>query len=92
VDLSYYMHVAPYTVSHKALLSRVFRLFRTMGLRHLIVVNHRNRVVGMITRKDLAHCEERIQKSRREARLRTVQVLVSLLALSVIAKYPFFSL
>lgn len=72
VDLSYYMHAAPYTVFQKALLSRVFRLFRTMGLRHLIVVNHRNRVVGMITRKDLAHCEERVRRSRREARMRAV--------------------
>ena len=29
-------------------------MFRSLGLRHLIVVNDKNEVIGMITRKDLA--------------------------------------
>lgn len=29
-------------------------MFRGLGLRHLVVVNDKNEVVGMITRKDLA--------------------------------------
>jgi chloride channel 7 len=29
-------------------------MFRGLGLRHLVVVNDKNEVMGMITRKDLA--------------------------------------
>lgn len=32
---------------------RTYRLFRTLGLRFLVVVNHHNQVVGIITREDL---------------------------------------
>ena len=32
---------------------RTYRLFRTLGLRFLCVVNHNNQVVGIITRADL---------------------------------------
>ena len=32
---------------------RTYRLFRTLGLRFLCVVNHNNQVVGIITRVDL---------------------------------------
>jgi Mg/Co/Ni transporter MgtE len=32
---------------------RTYRLFRTLGLRFLCVVNHNNQVVGIITRDDL---------------------------------------
>jgi len=39
-------------------------MFRTLGLRHLVVVNHYNRVVGMITRQDLAYAEARIKAAR----------------------------
>jgi len=28
-------------------------MFRTLGLRHLVVVNHYNEVLGMITRENL---------------------------------------
>jgi signal-transduction protein with cAMP-binding, CBS, and nucleotidyltransferase domain len=33
--------------------SRVYRLFRAMGLRHLVVVGPYNDVRGIVTRKDL---------------------------------------
>ena len=36
-----------------SVLQRTYRLFRTLGLRFLCVVNHNNQVVGIITRKDL---------------------------------------
>jgi hypothetical protein len=36
-----------------ASVQRAYRLFRTMGLRHLPVVNHDNVLVGMITRQDV---------------------------------------
>ncbi len=42
------MNTYPYTLDKGASLSRVFRLFRMMGLRHIVVVNKFNSVVGMI--------------------------------------------
>uniref|UniRef100_A0A452V7S8 Chloride channel protein n=1 Tax=Ursus maritimus TaxID=29073 RepID=A0A452V7S8_URSMA len=37
-----------------ASLPRVFKLFRALGLRHLVVVDNCNQVVGLVTTKDLA--------------------------------------
>ncbi|EEB16605.1 Chloride channel protein, putative [Pediculus humanus corporis] len=54
IDLRPYMNPSSYTVLHSASLPKVFRLFRTLGLRHLPVVSDRNKVIGMVTRKDLA--------------------------------------
>uniref|UniRef100_A0A8C4IWM8 Chloride channel protein n=1 Tax=Dromaius novaehollandiae TaxID=8790 RepID=A0A8C4IWM8_DRONO len=54
IDLSEFMNPSPYTVPQEASLPRVFKLFRALGLRHLVVVDNRNEVVGMVTRKDLA--------------------------------------
>jgi len=53
------MNLSPFTIQHTAPLTRVFRLFRTMGLRHLIAVNRSNEVMGMITRKDLSYFNSR---------------------------------
>ncbi|ROL48848.1 Chloride transport protein 6 [Anabarilius grahami] len=39
VDVTPYMNPSPYTVSPNTRVSQVFNLFRTMGLRHLPVVN-----------------------------------------------------
>ncbi|KFZ66528.1 H(+)/Cl(-) exchange transporter 7, partial [Podiceps cristatus] len=54
IDLSEFMNPSPYTVPQEASLPRGFKLFRALGLRHLVVVDNRNEVVGMVTRKDLA--------------------------------------
>ncbi|XKL65169.1 hypothetical protein PGB90_005255 [Kerria lacca] len=54
MDLSAFMNPSPYTIPHKASLPRIFKLLRALGLRHLVVVNDNNEVVGIITRKDLA--------------------------------------
>ncbi|KAK2503438.1 hypothetical protein MC885_013259 [Smutsia gigantea] len=62
MDLSEFMNPCPYTVPQadarlmfqEASLPRVFKLFRALGLRHLVVVDNRNQVVGLVTRKDLA--------------------------------------
>ena len=53
LDLRPYANTAPYTVNETASIQRSYRLFRTLGLRTLCVVNHTNQVVGIITRKDL---------------------------------------
>lgn len=53
LDLRPYANTAPYTINETASIQRTYRLFRTLGLRTLCVVNHTNQVVGIITRKDL---------------------------------------
>jgi chloride channel 7 len=53
LDLRPYANTAPYTINETASIQRTYRLFRTLGLRCLCVVNHNNKVVGVITRKDL---------------------------------------
>ena len=40
-------------IPEKFSLYRTFVMFRTLGLRHLIVVDSANRIVGLISRKDL---------------------------------------
>ncbi|XP_045575646.1 H(+)/Cl(-) exchange transporter 7 isoform X2 [Salmo salar] len=54
MDLTEFMNPTPYTVPQETSLPRVFKLFRALGLRHLVVVDGENRVVGLVTRKDLA--------------------------------------
>ncbi|XP_009302552.1 H(+)/Cl(-) exchange transporter 6 isoform X1 [Danio rerio] len=55
VDVTPYMNPCPYTVSPNTHVSQVFNLFRTMGLRHLPVVNAVGEIVGIITRHNLTH-------------------------------------
>uniref|UniRef100_H3CC90 Chloride channel protein n=1 Tax=Tetraodon nigroviridis TaxID=99883 RepID=H3CC90_TETNG len=55
VDVTPYMNPGPYTVSPNSRISQVFNLFRTMGLRHLPVVNAEGEIVGIITRHNLTH-------------------------------------
>merc|ERR1712157_148849 len=53
LDLRPYANTTPYTINATASIQRTYRLFRTLGLRFLCVVNHHNQVVGIITREDL---------------------------------------
>ncbi|EGG20655.1 chloride channel protein [Cavenderia fasciculata] len=53
VDLRPYMNFAVVSIKNYSSLSEAYRLFRLAGLRHLVVVNVFNQIVGMITRKDL---------------------------------------
>ena len=55
VDLRPYMNRSPFSVHYDFHSVFCFRLFRSMGLRHLPVVNDANEVVGIITRKDIVH-------------------------------------
>lgn len=54
LDLRPYMNLSPYSVTENANLPRIFRLFRGLGLRHLVIVDGNNRVVGIVTRIDIA--------------------------------------
>lgn len=58
IDLRPYMSSGSFTVPENAALTRVYMLFRTMGLRHLPVVSRGGRLAGIITRKDLILSED----------------------------------
>ncbi|CAG5124883.1 unnamed protein product, partial [Candidula unifasciata] len=62
MNLTPYMNQTPYTVSENFSMPRVFRLFRGLGLRHLVVVNEDFEPIGMVTRKDLAKYRAEIKK------------------------------
>jgi chloride channel 7 len=52
-DLSAYVNASAFSLRSNFSLHRAYMLFRTMGLRHLIVTDVENLVVGVITRRDL---------------------------------------
>ncbi|CAI4225904.1 unnamed protein product [Auanema sp. JU1783] len=54
-----YMHPHPHRVPLNASLPFIFRLFRGLGLRYIVVVNDENRLRGIITRKDVARFREK---------------------------------
>ena len=53
VDFRPYMDPSPYVVSDLMPLRRVYRFFNEIGVRHLTVIDCREEVVGIITRKDI---------------------------------------
>ena len=56
LDVGAFMQMHPYVIPEDATASRAYKLFRTMGLRHLLVGRAQPYVVGLVTRKDL--CED----------------------------------
>ena len=52
-DVRYYMDTAPFALSDSSSISKCYRLFRTMGLRHLVLTDDEHRVTGIITRHDI---------------------------------------
>ena len=61
LNFSNAMDSAPYTASSTMLMPAVYNLFRNMGMRHLVIVNVENEVVGMITRKEIAALEPELK-------------------------------
>ncbi|XP_061304500.1 chloride channel protein C-like [Pezoporus flaviventris] len=53
INLEPYINRSAMSVQAHFSLQRTYIIFRTLGLRHLTVVDPRNQVVGVITRKDL---------------------------------------
>jgi chloride channel 7 len=53
MDVRPYMDTAPFTINASSSVQRCYRFFRTMGLRHLIVLDNDHKVTGIITRKDI---------------------------------------
>ena len=52
-DLAPYMNASAFSLRADFSLHRAYMLFRTMGLRHLVVTDVANHVVGVLTRRDL---------------------------------------
>jgi hypothetical protein len=57
MDFSNAMDSAPYTAQSTMCMPAVYMLFRNIGMRHLVVTNFNNEVVGMITRHEIAALE-----------------------------------
>ncbi|GIL89138.1 hypothetical protein Vretimale_16173 [Volvox reticuliferus] len=55
IDLRPYMNRSPLTIRKDCSAARAHQVFINLGLRHLLVVDAHNHVVGIITRKDLDH-------------------------------------
>jgi chloride channel 7 len=55
------MNITVLTVNEEFAVSEAYTVFRTMGLRHLPVVNVANKLKGIITKKDLVEhsCKEK---------------------------------
>eukprot|EP00759_Apiculatamorpha_spiralis_P033544 PhF_6_TR34932/c0_g1_i2/m.50630/K05016/CLCN7; chloride channel 7 len=66
LNLNPYMDTSHFVVSENTCISRVYYLFRSLGLRHLVIVNDTYHVVGIITRKDLVsgNLEDRLKQAR----------------------------
>ncbi|CEF62539.1 CBS domain and Chloride channel, voltage gated family and Chloride channel, core domain-containing protein [Strongyloides ratti] len=64
VDFSDVMHSSPHRVPINASLETIFRLFRGLGLRYLLVVDKTNKLRGIITRKDVARFRDKRIKNK----------------------------
>ncbi|XP_064610482.1 LOW QUALITY PROTEIN: H(+)/Cl(-) exchange transporter 6-like [Liolophura sinensis] len=64
LDVTPYMNHSPYTVNPDTSVPRVFHLFRSMGLRHLPVVNSDGEIIGILTRHNLTH--DYLEKKHKE--------------------------
>lgn len=61
VDFRPWMNRAPLTVRAETSARRVYIIFRTLGLRHICVTDSSNRVIGIITRKDIAKAHKELE-------------------------------
>ena len=60
VDLRPFMQRHPFVIPADASLARAYRLFRTLGLRHMLVTPACPPAVGLVTRKDLCEANARL--------------------------------
>ncbi|XP_052263703.1 H(+)/Cl(-) exchange transporter 7-like isoform X2 [Dreissena polymorpha] len=74
MDLEPFMNPACYTIQDCATLPRIFRLFRALGLRHVVVINYKNEVLGMVTRKDLARYRADVSLARGKIKIHELHV------------------
>ena len=60
MNLEPFINQSHYVVLESASYCSIFKKFRSLGLRHMAVINFRNQVIGIVTRKDLARYETEI--------------------------------
>ena len=66
INLRPFVNTSAVAIQTSFSVARTYVLFRTLGLRHLTVVNESNHVVGIVTRKDLT--SERLEDALRAHR------------------------
>eukprot|EP00252_Welwitschia_mirabilis_P002647 TRINITY_DN12597_c0_g1_i1.p1 TRINITY_DN12597_c0_g1~~TRINITY_DN12597_c0_g1_i1.p1 ORF type:complete len:280 (-),score=58.48 TRINITY_DN12597_c0_g1_i1:54-818(-) len=64
IDLKPFVNPSPYIVPEDMSLSKVYNIFRQLGLRHIFVVPRPSRILGVITRKDLLLPENQDRDSK----------------------------
>lgn len=52
INLKTFMNRSVHSAMENASVAKIFEIFRALGLRHLVVVDKKNDVRGVITRKD----------------------------------------
>ncbi|XP_062108383.1 chloride channel protein CLC-d isoform X2 [Humulus lupulus] len=72
IDLAPFLNPSPYIVPEDMSLTKVYNLFRQLGLRHIFVVPRPSRVIGLITRKDLL-IEENVDSATLELQSTSVR-------------------
>ena len=55
IDLQPYVDTSAHRICDITSIPRTYRVFRTLGLHHLCVVNRYNRCIGILSRSDLVH-------------------------------------
>ena len=66
VSLDKYITLSPITFEEDGSAERAFELFRTLGLRQLIIIDSDKRPIGVVTRFDLKALEEEEREEREE--------------------------
>merc|ERR1711871_895153 len=54
LDLRPFIDTTAHVINEHTSILRTYRMFRTLGLRHLCVINKHNHLLGIVTRADLA--------------------------------------
>ncbi|KAL9915534.1 chloride channel protein 7 [Glossina fuscipes fuscipes] len=55
INLNIFMNPSPVCANEHESVPKIFNKFRALGLRHLVVTDRENRIVGIITRKDFLY-------------------------------------